>query len=206
MKNYLQGRQIWLILVLPVAAALAAILLRSLVRTYLLEPVIYLFRAGKVIFEALPQAYCWNSWLVILLPLAIWSLLLHSRKPDRSPNQNERLSRVRDWEELLRQAQRSKYCRWLLALRLADLAVDILAYQERLSPEQTRLAVHHGKLHIPEDIRAYLDFVQEVPSYRRYSELVSARGREIPGTALISQPRKIIEYLETRMETGENSS
>lgn len=191
-------------LLLAVALAYA---LKDSVSKYVILPFTYLWRMIEIIYEALPQAFWWVIFLLILSTVALRNVLRHFRLsgPAPLPIQEQRISRARSWARWLELSGKGDYSQWLLARNLARLTLDIFAHQERQSPEQARAHLQGGKYRLPPEILAYIQVGLDAPSFRHYTDLLALLHSTRSASPLDLDPEKIIEFLENRIQIGGSS-
>jgi hypothetical protein len=157
---------------------LVAYLLKDLIKRFILAPVLDTLKRGNILYEAVPQYFWWGIFILILVVVAIRSLLGGRRpKPIEVEILNEeRTSRARLWSRWIEMSQRGDYSKWLLARHLADLASNVLVYQERQSPERIQNRIMSDDNVIPSGIRDYLRVGLNTPSFRHYTEYLGDKS------------------------------
>jgi len=182
---------------LGLAIGLLALLLRDFVREEVLIPLLKLVR----FVEDLPQNMLWFFFLGIMVFLAYKSLNkwrppgLKARRP-----KTDHRGQIAVLAGLIEQARQGGYFRGRLAEYLAELTVETLAHQERLTPEITKERLRSGTLDVPPEILAYLraGLMSDSAHYRKRGKM---RFRsKAQGSPLDLDPGRVVEFLEHRLE------
>jgi len=171
-------RKISVLFLLIPLILLLAYLLKDYVHRYILAPVLYTLRIERILYEAFPQPVWWGIFLFVLAVIAIRSLLrgYQSTSVDAGSLNEDRMSRARSWSRWIEMSYRGNYSKWLLARHLADLASNILVYQERQPLERIRARIMNSEADIPPDIQDYLQIGLNMPSFRHYSEFLGDKS------------------------------
>jgi hypothetical protein len=175
-----------------------AYLSMDFVRLYLIEPIIYILRIENILYEALPQAVWWGIFLLIVGVIAFRSLVRNVLYPAKIKEnlRGEHSSRARTWSRWIELSQRGNYSKWLLARHLANLAVRIIAHQDRLSPEKVRKNLVDSESNLPPQVLAYFQVGLGSPSFRHYSDLLALFNSSRTMSPLEIDPEIIVNYLE----------
>jgi len=183
-----------------ILAGALAYLVRDAVSKLVLVSALYVLWAGQVVYRILPQGLWWGLFILVLAGLAWRSLARDGKQsPPSMPYHEELFDRVKSWSQWLQQRRQGDYFRWRLARNLAELSVQVLAFQERLSTEETRQRLTAGELQLPPEILNYLQAGLSAEAYRRYSGL-SATLRSLPRAhPLDLDPLRVVEYLENKI-------
>ena len=150
--------------------------LKGYVLRYVLEPILYALRIERILYDAFPQFVWWGIFLLIFVMIALHSLLRGQKSASiEVESLNEQpLSRVKTWSRWIEMSKRGNYSEWLLARHFADLALDILVYQERQPYERIRDRVLTNYEEMPPELRDYLMVGLNTPSFRHYSEFLGS--------------------------------
>jgi hypothetical protein len=195
-------RRALLISCIPLALLLAYLLADS-VRKYLLEPLIYAYRIERILYEALPQALWWGIFILVLAAIALRSLRIDPAPPTRTrTSSGARPSRARAWRQAIAGTARGHYSRWLLAREIADLALHIVAHQERITHAQARIQLKSGAITLPPGIQEYIQMGLDSPSFRHYTDFLAYMRSTRHSAPLELDPEVVIEYLENRIYDG----
>lgn len=122
-------------------------------REALVLPLLYLFWLMGVLFQSLPQVLVWGAFVAVAA-VAGWRSLARPRAglPRLAAPAGPGRAVIAEWAGLVANAPANHYARWLLASRLAQLAVALLAGEEA-SPWQY---LEGASLAMPDDVRSYL--------------------------------------------------
>lgn len=133
--------------------ALLALAITGGLRDALVVPLLYLLWLAGVLLGSIPQAIVWGAF-VALAAVAAWrSLATPPRRRPVPPTQpGTARAAVAEWASLAAAAEREHYARWLLAARLAQLAVALLAADEP-APWQY---LESERVAMPAPVREYL--------------------------------------------------
>lgn len=198
----MKGRRLLLLSLVPLSLLLAYLSM-DLVRTYLLEPLVYALRIERLLVRLLPQAVWWGAFLLLLAFFAVRSLR-YKRNPvsRRAYARPQSLGQARTWSRMVRLSRRGNYSKWLLARNVSELAVAMIAHQERLTPAQTRVALRAGKVKLPPEVWAYLQVGLDAPSFPHYADFLSRLRSARHPSALDLDLEVILTYLEDKIDTG----
>jgi hypothetical protein len=168
----------------------------------------------RALFESLPQVAVWGLLLVILFVMAARSLYRKKRSP-RKKEAGEVITagRVLLLTRRIQQTSKGDYFRWSLARYLGDLVCEVLAHQERATPEQLKRRLRAGRLDLPPtqsaEIRAYLEFGRaplSVASAGFLSRLRARRGSGAQPFASDPPLERIVEFLEEQLRETSGGS
>jgi hypothetical protein len=138
-------------------AAFLAYLARDIIQEWVVVPLLWLFWIAGMVYRLLPEAV---YWLFILFLFAYWAASSLSRRrikarpylgPDRSYP-----SPLQSWKGKLDRATQGSYSSWYLASNLADLWIDLITDQAKISPVEAKRILEKGTPEMPPEIRAYL--------------------------------------------------
>jgi hypothetical protein len=183
-------------------AGLVALIVTGAINDIVIVPLLFLWWGARVLYESLPQALMWGILVVIAVLLIAKSLPWNSAGlPAADPGQAS-AGRVSNWARFLRESSRDDHGRWRLAQRLAQLAIEALAFREQCPPQEISRRIDDGTLDIDPQLRAYLRAgilpYAPTPTHRRWL------GRRAPEAAhagpLAIDPQQMIEYLEDRLQ------
>jgi hypothetical protein len=181
-----------LILLLVMVAALLAFVMQESVRTILLLPLLYVIWLVGLVLASFPHILWWLIFLAFLFWLASRNLFrLPSFGRRRIPTE-EQLNQLETWMKRIDQSKHGYYFRWRLARQISQLALNIVAIQERLSPDQARQALLASRLNLPSDMQAYMIISLSTQSPHDYSDM-QINPKDDP---LQIDPSIIIAYLE----------
>jgi hypothetical protein len=179
------------LLLLPVV--LMAVLIQGFVRDVIVIPLFYVFWLLRLLFESISQVLLWGLFVVVVVIVAGRSLVKRVPRLQGRPVEERRRGRVEEWLRLIQQTKQGAFGKWRLANALGQLAVEVLAGEERLEPKEIRRRLENGTLDVPPEIRAYLQSRMPVASAQRH-----ARPR---ARATDSDPdlERIVQFLEDQL-------
>lgn len=181
--------------------------LRDFIRDALALPLAYTLWLVELIFQSIPQAWCWTGLLGIVLVIAMRSLDRERRPPPAAPPQSTRvpLGRITVWTERITMLLRGKYSRHRFGYFIGKLILDVVSHEERLSLRDIERRVEQGELELPPAVREYL-FSRLKPGMTGaqpgfFTRLKRLLGLEKPLTAHLSaELESIIKFLEDQVE------
>lgn len=193
---------LWLALLL-VGIGITAYLLREFVSYYVITPVVFAYRIVRLLVNAFPQEVFWFLLILAGLLLAIKTLPLKSRISRIKGEPGDKYqSRARQFSKWILNSEKSEYARWMTARQLSSLALELLMYQERLSPPEATVYIRTPSKNIPEQVRAYILAGLEAPSFRHYSEILENYRMNSLDSPFDTPPEAVIKFLESRFEIG----
>ena len=135
---------------------LLALIITGTVREVIVIPLLLLVWLARLIYESIPQVALWGVFLAIAA-LVAWKSLAAPRAALPDP-QIAPLHRapVATWAGMFRRAAHDRYARWLLAQRLGQLTLELLANQEQRAPRGMWHYLRDESRDIPPAVRAYL--------------------------------------------------
>jgi hypothetical protein len=135
---------------------LLALIVTGAVREVIVIPLLALLWLLGVLYASIPQAALWFGFLVIAA-LAAWKSLATPRLEFAAPRDAPIVATpVASWAGMFERAAADRYARWLLAQRLGQFALELLASQEQ---DETRGVWHYLQdetRDIPPAVRAFL--------------------------------------------------
>ena len=158
----------------------------------------------RLYMDSLPQPILWVMFIVIAIVIAARSLLKRRSTPEAtSEATNLRMGRVHNLMQAINRTSEGLYFKWRLAQHLLGLTVNMLAHQERTSPNLIRERLKSGGLDAPSEIEAYL-LAGLTPVLSTPPNLLTRLRQAIMPTHRISpldlDPEKVIQFLEDQLE------
>lgn len=149
--------RIWVFVAILAVASISAFIFRDFIKEELLVPIVYALWIAQLYIESVPQVFVW-IFLIIIVAILLAKGLLRMPKSGRSRGilHHRRMGPVETWLEWIDRAKRGRYFRSRLARRLAELTIDSLAFEKRISEQDIERGLQHGVLDIPEDLQHYL--------------------------------------------------
>src|SRR5919199_1465667 len=179
------------LLLLPVV--LMAVVIQGFVRDVIVVPLFYVFWLLRLLFESISQVLLWGVFIIVVVIVAGRSLVKRVPRLQVRPAEDRRRGRVEEWQPLIQQTNQGAFGKWRLANALEQLAVDVLASQERLEPREIRRRLENGTLEVSPEVLAYLRARMPTASAQRQ---VRPRGR---ASAADHDLEQVIQFLEARL-------
>jgi hypothetical protein len=185
---------------------LLALIFTGLIQDVLVVPLLYLLWLMRVLIESIPQVVLWVGFLAIVAMVAWRSLPLAPQvQPLRAQAPNPPAP-VETWAGMFERAERDHYARWLLAQRLGQLALELLAHQDQRPVAHPWHYLQDESLGMPPAIQAYLRAgMRMYQPPRRMRRLWPLVAQEAAGDPLDLDPEVAVRFLENRQNstTGE---
>jgi len=195
--------------------------LQDFVREVLIIPLSYFLWLATLIFRSIPQALLWAALLIVVVTIIIKSL--HAPRPPLPKTHapaGERPGRVAVWKKRIHMLRHGEYSRQHFAWHLSGLILEVLAYQERLNPQDIERALETSALTIPPEVSAYIEarrrsyfrqrthffarLRQRIRRYfqseRRQSSERTAIGKPDPSTPHSETLESVLQFLEEQLE------
>jgi hypothetical protein len=194
----MKRRQLILYGGLLLAAGVLALSFAGSVREFIILPLAYyVWQLGRF-YRAVPQQLYWAALIVAVfyfVVITLYDISLGSESGRKDPPHRgpvESLSRALD------QRQRGVYFKWQIANMLAEIAMNILNYQERLLPGRKLLGRTRN---LPPEVEKYLDAgvnttFADYPAPNRF--------RRSPSTPFDVDLDLVVGYLESELEMDEH--
>lgn len=168
----------------------------------------------RALFESVPQVAVWALLLVALLVMAVRSLYRRRGAPQKEVEEGMATGgRVLALTRRIQHTSKGDYFKWSLARYLGDLTCEVMALQERATPEQLRRRLRAGKLDLPPteptEIRDYLEFGRApliATSAGTLSRLRARRGTGAQPPASDPTLERVVEFLEERLKEASGGS
>lgn len=152
----------------------------------------------RSIFSLVPQVFVWALLISLFIFTAISTLLREkSQKREEKPLSRTHGSRISKWEQLLEESSEGPYFEWRLSTALRDLTLEIVAFSNKLSIEETRIKIVRGELPLPNELTDLMQHSLEERSLK-FSMTDANPDREL-------DHERYISYLEGRLE-GQSDS
>jgi hypothetical protein len=183
------------------AAASIAFILRDAIHEIIIVPLAYIWWVIGLYYRFIPQTLVWILLIFLVLFTAARALLISIPVRSRVIQKKDLVEGpIGQLSTLMQKQRRGMYYRWVLANRLGKLGRELLDQREgHVSAKRfTRLAGRDWKP--PAGVAAYL----ECGLNGSFADYPQSRWSQPRPTPLDEDPRHVIEYLETEMETGRN--
>ena len=179
------------LLLLPVV--LMAIVIQGFVRDVIVVPLFYVFWLLRLLFESISQVLLWGLFIIFVVIVAGRSLVKRVPRLQVRPAEERQRGRVEEWLRLIQQTNQGAFGKWRLANALEQLAVDVLASQERLEPREIRRRLENGTLEVSPEVLAYLRARMPTASTQHQIRL------RAQATAADHDLEQVVQFLEERL-------
>jgi hypothetical protein len=184
-------------------ASVIAFELRDMIKDAIILPLAYLFWLLNLYYRTVPQVILWVILVVIVSRAALKNLLLV-----RSPREINKVKLepvvgpVESLSLLLGKSGKGIYYKWLIANRLGKVAREMLDQREGRRARKGFLILSGRDWFPPQDVETYL----ESGLNGSFADYPQPRWSRPQFTPLDVAPQKIIDYLETELETGNDGN
>jgi hypothetical protein len=180
------------------AAGVLAYSFAGTVRETIILPLAYYLWQLARIYRAIPQQLYWAALIVIVLYFVVITLYDISLGADSGRKDAPHRGQVETLSRALEQRHRGIYFKWQIANMLAEVALNILNYQERLLPGRKL----QGRIrNLPGEVEKYLDAGINT-TFADYP--TPSRFRPTPTTPFDIDLDLVVGYLESELETDEH--
>lgn len=199
----MRRRLILLGLILLISIPLVVIL-RSFTRDYVMALISRLLWIVRLFISSIPQLFTWVLFLLFSLFIAGRSLFKRWRPaPTSSISITPLAGRVQALMHAIDRTSQGVYFKWRLAQHLLGLTLEIMAYRERVSPDEMRQNLKSGTLTLPPTINGYLQTglspVYTAPA-GLFSRITQRLRQGVMTSPLDLNPETIIQFLEDQLE------
>lgn len=201
-------RRVLAILLLVLVALALMSLVRGLASQVLVAPLLYLLWLLHVLLDGIPQLFFW--FLAVFLFIRIVYPSLFTGRPTLYPPEVVEGSppegRAAVWQRRLQLARAGHYSKWGMARNMALLAIDIFAYQDRITLGEVRARWQHGDYQLPPEAAAYLQLgmagqpPSSPPWWVALRTWWSARGQRAAPPVFDVDLERLLTFLENEME------
>lgn len=183
-----------------------ALLLADVTREVIAIELMRILWIGNLFFQNLAQAPLWISLLLFVLIIGARSLLgFPEPKQERTPVETDIPGKVQELQRWIERSMEGEYFRSILAKRLANIALDPLAEQERVTPVQMRERIREGRLDAPPEVRDYFQAGLQPTFSEPTGFLARIRERSVSGASSADPHNQsleqVIQFLEDLLET-----
>ena len=179
------------LLLLPVV--LMAVVIQGFVRDVIVVPLFYVFWLLRLLFESISQVLLWGVFIIVVVIVTGRSLVKRVPRLQVRPAEDRRRGRVEEWLRLVRQTNQGAFGKWRLANALEQLAVDVLASQERLESREIRRRLENGTLEVSPEVLAYLRARMPIASTQRHASL------RVQATTVDHDLERVVQFLEEQL-------
>jgi hypothetical protein len=183
---------------------LLALIISGAVREVVVIPLLFLLWLMRVLYESIPQVVLWVGFLAIAAIVAWKSLAAPRATPPGLALTPIVRAPVAAWAGMFQRAANDRYARWLLAQRMGQLALELLASQEQRAARGVWQYLHDESLDIPLAVRSYLQagtrmYRPAPPLWRRWRAWIA---RQVPHPdPLDLDPEEIIQFFEHQVNS-----
>ena len=178
-----------------------AYLLKDFLRDNLYVPIIDMVRFVSVLLQSMPQAFWWWLVLFILAIYAAWVFLTRRKSvPSSSQSGTRNLSRAMVWIQWIERSKRGDYSRWLLARQIAQLALQIIAHQEKQPVEWAKEEIISSWFQLPAGVEDFIKTGITTPTFPQYTDLIRRKGRKKGREPLELKVDEVVQFLENSMK------
>jgi len=178
-----------------------AYLLKDFLRDNLYVPIIDMVRFVSVLLQSMPQAFWWWLVLFILAIYAAWVFLTRRKSvPSSSQSGTRNLSRAMVWIQWIERSKRGDYSRWLLARQIAQLALQIIAHQEKQTVEWAKEEIISSRYQLPAGVEDFIRIGITTPTFPQYTDLIRRKSRKKERKPLEMKVDELIRFLENSMK------
>lgn len=207
-------RSIGELLLLLLLAGLVVVLLRDLIRQLLPPWFLYLGWLSLQYINGLPQQLLW-ALFVTLASLYSITRFLRGGGGERQPETTTRpfpgrVTVLRQWIRLL---PAGNYYKWRLAQLVSHLTVEAIDRDGELTPDEILRRLGDGRLDVPRDVKAFLEFSLGARSIVHALERMSngrsplstllgrlLSGRRDPEVVTEESLEKMVTFIERTLE------
>jgi hypothetical protein len=180
------------------------LMLRNFARDVLLEAVGRLLWAGRLLFESIAQEVWWIYFLLFALLVALKSLFKGGMRLRKAHEANmKQRGQIEIWASWIQHAALGDYFKRRLAQHLGQLALEVLDYEEQISPIQLEQRLSAGNLDLPPEILALLQ-TELTPDAAEPAGLFAGRKIGLRSSKQTAAPNadleQVIRFLEDRLE------
>jgi hypothetical protein len=180
------------------------LMLRNFARDVLLEALGRLLWVGRVLLESVAQEVWWFYFLVFALLVALRSLFkggMRLRKArEAKMKQRGQIEILASW---IQHAVLGDYFKRRLAQHLGQLTLEVLDYEEKISPVQLGQRLSEGNLDLPPEILALLQ-TELTPNASEPAGLLAGLRAGLQPGEQTSTPNveleRVVRFLEDRLE------
>jgi hypothetical protein len=138
--------------------ALLTFFFQDFVRQVMAVPAARFIWFVKLLIDSTPQVFFWGILVIIFLVVSIQSLSVHKTTQVQAvaePLQPARRERIAYWtNQVAHVLSGDQYSRARIAAHLGEIALQLLAFQQKEDPEKIRLMILRDQVEIPPEISA----------------------------------------------------
>lgn len=177
----------------------AALILNGVIRETIAPALLAWVWRVSLMSRGFPQVIVWAIFIALIPILAVFSLIQGqaAEEPEPEPPPEPMHGRVQAWYRNLARLPEGDYFRERAVRNIANLALDTLAYEERLNREEVVKRLRDGSLSVPEVVRQFMH--QGLRSHR-YSHTPALAGGNGQPPEPETQIEQVIQYLEAELE------
>lgn len=192
----------WLVISLLLLGILVlAFVLNGVIRETIAPALLAWVWRVSLMSSGFPQVIIWAFFIALIPIMALFSLIHTVAYPDPEPigGTKQHDGRVQAWSRQLGRIHEGDYFRSQAIRELANLALDTLAYEERLTRDETREKLRNEQLDISDEVRHFLQ--AGLRSSRIQSSRVTGKHPSERQVAWLDpEIDNIIQFLEVALE------
>ncbi len=202
-----------IVLIVVLASALSTLLLRDIVRQYIVLPLSFGLWLISLVVNSIPQSTYW-AFLVAIAVWVAWHFIItpirsqRGAKNTRTITRQVERSRLEERQDLLARMDESRFACERVAFEMRALVVQQIAYQDHQTVDDVERRVRARSLEVPEEVNSLLvdwqHWLADEPADRweRYGRRVvrhfsSGKRRKPDDSRYLRQVERVIDYLET---------
>lgn len=192
----------WLIIVLIlVGIFLAALIVNGVIRETIAPALLAWVWRVTLMSRGFPQVIVWAFFIAIIPIIAVFSLVQSESTEEAEPISEQKTyrGRVQTWTYQLERTQDGAYFRERLNRELANLALNTMAYEQRLSRSETKEKLRSGQFHLDKNVEQFIQ--TSLRTHRLSGRDRSQTTDESPqGDSYEREIEQIISFLEAELE------
>lgn len=184
-----------------IGVLLAALVLNGIIRETIAPALLAWVWRVSLMSRGFPQVIVWAFFIALIPIIAVFSLIQGQPGEEAAPEPvPEPMSgRVQAWYRQLARLPEGDYFRDRAVRDIANLALETLAYEERLSREEAIEALRAGSLPVPETVQQFLHHGLRSHRYGHAPNLAAGNGQPPAPEQEIEQ---VIQFLEAELEVN----
>jgi hypothetical protein len=140
------------------AILIVAVILNGVIRETIAPAVLAWVWRVTLMSRGFPQVIVWAFFIALIPIIAVFSLIQTEAREELEPEMEGKHynGRVHDWYRRLARMHEGDYFQDRLNRELAQLALETLAYEERLTGDEIKERLKNGQLPLSEEVSRFL--------------------------------------------------